>query len=104
MGSARKDTRGKDSRGRFVCRGDHVVAAERWNVGLGKVVGVAGIGGMGTWEIQLAKARGAEKVIAFTTSSISVPAIVRRSIVTGTKSIPPGGVGVSMPTVTSVPS
>lgn len=39
-----------------------------WNVGPGKVVGVAGIGGLGHVAIQLAKARGAEKVIAFTTS------------------------------------
>lgn len=39
-----------------------------WNVGTGMVVGVAGIGGLGHMAIQLAKARGAEKVIAFTTS------------------------------------
>ena len=41
---------------------------KHWNVGPGQVVGVAGIGGLGHLAIQLAKARGAEKVIAFTTS------------------------------------
>ena len=39
-----------------------------WNVGAGQVVGIAGIGGLGHMAIQLAKARGAAKVIAFTTS------------------------------------
>lgn len=41
---------------------------KHWNVGAGQVVGVAGIGGLGHMAIQLAKARGAEKVIAFTTT------------------------------------
>lgn len=40
----------------------------RWNVATGHVVGVAGIGGLGHMAVQLAKARGADKVIALTTS------------------------------------
>jgi uncharacterized zinc-type alcohol dehydrogenase-like protein len=41
----------------------------RWDVGEGMVVGVAGIGGLGHMAIQLAKARGAERVIALTTTA-----------------------------------
>ncbi|MHB0869279.1 MAG: NAD(P)-dependent alcohol dehydrogenase [Chloroflexota bacterium] len=48
-----------------------------WNVGGGHVVGVAGIGGLGHMAIQLAKARGAEKVIAFTTSPDKKDAALR---------------------------
>jgi uncharacterized zinc-type alcohol dehydrogenase-like protein len=40
----------------------------RWEVGEGMVVGIAGIGGLGHMAVQLAKARGAEKVIALTTT------------------------------------
>jgi uncharacterized zinc-type alcohol dehydrogenase-like protein len=40
----------------------------RWDVGPGKVVGVAGIGGLGHMAIQLARARGAERVVALTTT------------------------------------
>jgi len=40
-----------------------------WNVGPGHVVGVAGIGGLGHMAVKLAKARGAAKVIAFTTTA-----------------------------------
>ncbi len=39
-----------------------------WQVGAGKTVGVAGIGGLGHMAIQLAKARGADRVVALTTS------------------------------------
>ena len=48
-----------------------------WNIGPGQVVGVAGIGGLGHMAIQLAKARGAEKVIAFTTSPAKQDAALR---------------------------
>lgn len=41
---------------------------KHWDVGPGKTVGVAGIGGLGHLAIQLAKARGADKVVALTTS------------------------------------
>jgi uncharacterized zinc-type alcohol dehydrogenase-like protein len=40
-----------------------------WNVGPGHTVGVAGIGGLGHMAVQLAKARGADRVIAFTTTA-----------------------------------
>jgi alcohol dehydrogenase (NADP+) len=39
-----------------------------WGIGAGHRVGVAGIGGLGHMAIQLAKARGAEQVVALTTS------------------------------------
>lgn len=39
-----------------------------WNIGTGHVVGVAGMGGLGHMAIQLAKARGAQRVVALTTS------------------------------------
>jgi uncharacterized zinc-type alcohol dehydrogenase-like protein len=41
---------------------------KHWDVGAGKTVGIAGIGGLGHLAIQLAKARGADKVVALTTS------------------------------------
>jgi uncharacterized zinc-type alcohol dehydrogenase-like protein len=41
-----------------------------WDVGAGQVVGVAGVGGLGHMAIQLAKARGADKVVAFTTTPV----------------------------------
>jgi uncharacterized zinc-type alcohol dehydrogenase-like protein len=40
----------------------------KWNVGPGQVVGVAGGGGLGHMAIQLAKVRGADRVIALTTT------------------------------------
>lgn len=39
-----------------------------WKIGAGHVVGVAGIGGLGHMAVQLAKARGAQKVVALTTT------------------------------------
>jgi uncharacterized zinc-type alcohol dehydrogenase-like protein len=39
-----------------------------WDVGPGQTVGIAGIGGLGHVAIQLAKARGADKVIGLTTT------------------------------------
>lgn len=39
-----------------------------WNIGAGHDVGVAGIGGLGHMAVQLAKARGARRVVALTTS------------------------------------
>ena len=41
---------------------------KHWNVGAGMVVGVAGLGGLGHLAVQLAKARGAEKVVVLTTT------------------------------------
>ena len=42
---------------------------EHWKVGAGMTVGVAGIGGLGHMAIQLAKARGADRVVALTTTA-----------------------------------
>ncbi|MBU8861800.1 MULTISPECIES: NAD(P)-dependent alcohol dehydrogenase [unclassified Micromonospora] len=42
---------------------------KHWNVGDGQVVAIAGVGGLGHMAIQLAKARGAAKVIALTTTA-----------------------------------
>ena len=41
---------------------------DHWGVGKGHTVAVAGIGGLGHMAIQLAKARGAERVVALTTT------------------------------------
>lgn len=41
---------------------------KHWDVGPGKSVGVAGLGGLGHLAVQLAKARGADRVVALTTS------------------------------------
>lgn len=41
---------------------------DHWNVGAGMTVAVAGVGGLGHMAIQLAKARGADKVVALTTT------------------------------------
>lgn len=40
----------------------------KWGVGAGQTVAVAGIGGLGHMAIQLAKARGADRVVALTTT------------------------------------
>ena len=48
-----------------------------WNVGPGSVVGVAGIGGLGHMAVQLAKARGAAKVVALTTTPQKADAALR---------------------------
>jgi uncharacterized zinc-type alcohol dehydrogenase-like protein len=50
---------------------------QRWNVGAGQVVGVAGVGGLGHMAIQLAKARGAEKVVGLTTTPEKKDEILR---------------------------
>ena len=41
---------------------------EHWNVGAGTTVAIAGLGGLGHLALQLAKARGADRVIALTTT------------------------------------
>lgn len=47
-----------------------------WDVGPGDTVGVAGIGGLGHMAVQLAKARGADRVIAFTTTPDKTSAVL----------------------------
>ncbi|MFG6444639.1 NAD(P)-dependent alcohol dehydrogenase [Microbacterium sp. P07] len=42
---------------------------EHWNVGPGHTVAIAGIGGLGHVAVKLAKARGADRVIALTTTA-----------------------------------
>ncbi|WP_314455288.1 NAD(P)-dependent alcohol dehydrogenase [uncultured Microbacterium sp.] len=46
-----------------------------WNIGPGSVVAVAGLGGLGHLAVQLAKARGADRVIALTTSPDKADAV-----------------------------
>ncbi len=41
---------------------------KHWEVGAGSTVGIAGLGGLGHLAVQLAKARGADKVVVLTTS------------------------------------